>query len=150
MKYLFGIVFCSIILGSCATDKVNLSPFSNNLTQVSSKTPKQMVNAVGTNVELIKYTAELTNTTSSFPKFSDEDVNKEISRLKFNVSEYVYAVKEFNRTGKEKAFYNYENSYKKIQRLRNRLSPDEQNILNRFMVNIKTNITLVESLKSTP
>lgn len=109
-----------------------------------------MVNAVGTNVELIKYTAELTNTTSSFPKFSDEDVNKEISRLKFNVSEYVYAVKEFNRTGKEKAFYNYENSYKKIQRLRNRLSPDEQNILNRFMVNIKTNITLVESLKSTP
>lgn len=58
-------------------------------------------------------------------------------------------MKEHNTVGKEKALYNYEKSYKKIQKLKNNLNEDEQEILNRFLVNIKTNVTLIESLKDT-
>ena len=77
-------------------------------------------------------------------------MNEEVLALKFTISEYLYAVKEHNMIGKEKSFFNYEKSYKKLQKLKNKLNPEEQDILNRFLVKIKTNISLIESLKDTP
>lgn len=151
MKFLPSLLLTILLLSSCATEKVNLSPISANFTGTSSsKLSADTFENAGNNVEFIKYSSSLTNICNTFPKFKNQEVNKEISRLKFNISEYIYAVKEHNKVGKEKAFYNYEKSYKKIQRLRSGLTEDEQNLLNRFMVNIKTNITLLESLKSTP
>lgn len=150
MKFLLSLLLSALLLSSCATEKVNLSPISANFSNNSSRLSADTFENTGNNVEFIKYSSDLTNICSTFPKFGNQDVNKEISRLKFNISEYIFAVKEHNKVGKEKAFYNYEKSYKKIQRLRSELNKDEQILLNRFMVNIKTNITLLESLKSTP
>ena len=98
----------------------------------------------------MKYSAEITNSFAKNKVYSNDDVNKQIATLKFHITEYLYAVKEYNTVGKEKALYNYEKSYKKLQKQKNKLPEYEQEVLNRFLVNIKTNVSLIESLKNTP
>ena len=149
MKIL-GISFC-LLLVSCSVEKVSVSPATALLSEVSYDTFTDVVDGIETKIEFINYSSELNNAfQNSLISFSKKEVNEEVSALKFTISEYLYAVKEHNMVGKEKSFFNYEKSYKKLQKLKNKLNPEEQDILNRFLVKIKTNISLIESLKDTP
>ena len=149
LKVLGIIGICGFVVSACATEKNNLSPTTALIANISEKTPEDVVKNISDNLDLIKYSSDITNAFSSCSSFLQKPVNEEFSNLKFYITEYLYAVKEHNTMGKEKALYNYEKSYKKIQKLKNNLNEDEQEILNRFLVNIKTNITLIESLKDT-
>lgn len=149
MKIL-GISFC-LLLVSCSVEKVSVSPATALLSEVSYDTFADAADDIETKIEFINYSSEINNTfQNSLISFSKKEVNEEVSALKFTISEYLYAVKEHNMVGKEKSFFNYEKSYKKLQKLKNKLNPEEQDTLNRFLVKIKTNITLIESLKDTP
>ena len=149
MKIL-GISFC-LLLVSCSVEKVSVSPATALLSEVSYDTFTDAADDIETKIEFINYSSEINNAfQNSLISFSKKEVNEEVSALKFTISEYLYAVKEHNMVGKEKSFFNYEKSYKKLQKLKNKLSPEEQDTLNRFLVKIKTNITLIESLKDTP
>ena len=149
MKIL-GISFC-LLLVSCGIEKVSVSPATALLSEVSYDTFADAANGIETKIEFINYSSEINNAfQNSLISFSKKEVNEEVSALKFTISEYLYAVKEHNTIGKEKSFFNYEKSYKKLQKLKNKLNPEEQDTLNRFLVKIKTNITLIESLKDTP
>lgn len=141
---IFGLLMILSIV-SCSVEKANLSPTSNIVSDITSS--KDFSKSFETDTHIIKYSSEITNSFSNLPSFSTKEINSEISNLKFNVSEYIYAIREHNTIGKEKAVFNYEKSYKKIQKLKSKLSIEEQEILNRFLVNIKTNISLIESLK---
>ena len=148
MKIL-GISFC-LLLVSCSVEKVSVSPATALLSEVSYDTFTDVVDGIETKIEFINYSSEINNAfQNSLISFSKKEVNEEVSALKFTISEYLYAVKEHNMVGKEKSFFNYEKSYKKLQKLKNKLNPEEQDILNRFLVKIKTNISLIESLKDT-
>ena len=149
MKIL-GISFC-LLLVSCSVEKVSVSPATTLLSEVSYDTFADAADGIETKIEFINYSSEINNAfQNSLISFSKKEVNEEVSALKFTISEYLYAVKEHNTIGKEKYFFNYEKSYKKLQKLKNKLNPEEQDILNRFLVKIKTNISLIESLKDTP
>ena len=149
MKIL-GISFC-LLLVSCSVEKVSVSPATALLSEVSYDTFTNAADDIETKIEFINYSSEINNAfQNSLISFSKKEVNEEVSALKFTISEYLYAVKEHNTIGKEKSFFNYEKSYKKLQKLKNKLNPEEQDTLNRFLVKIKTNITLIESLKDTP
>lgn len=149
MKIL-GISFC-LLLVSCSVEKVSVSPATALLSEVSYDTFADAADGIETKIEFINYSSELNNAfQNSLISFSKKEVNEEVSALKFTISEYLYAVKEHNTIGKEKSFFNYEKSYKKLQKLKNKLNPEEQDTLNRFLVKIKTNISLIESLKDTP
>ena len=149
MKIL-GISFC-LLLVSCSVEKVSVSPATTLLSEVSYDTFADAADGIETKIEFINYSSEINNAfQNSLISFSKKEVNEEVSALKFTISEYLYAVKEHNTIGKEKSFFNYEKSYKKLQKLKNKLNPEEQDTLNRFLVKIKTNITLIESLKDTP
>ena len=149
MKIL-GISFC-LLLVSCSVEKVSVSPATALLSEVSYDTFTNAADDIETKIEFINYSSELNNAfQNSLISFSKKEVNEEVSALKFTISEYLYAVKEHNTIGKEKSFFNYEKSYKKLQKLKNKLNPEEQDTLNRFLVKIKTNISLIESLKDTP
>ena len=149
MKIL-GISFC-LLLVSCSVEKVSVSPATALLSEVSYDTFTDAADDIETKIEFINYSSEINNAfQNSLISFSKKEVNEEVSALKFTISEYLYAVKEHNTIGKEKSFFDYEKSYKKLQKLKNKLNPEEQDILNRFLVKIKTNITLIESLKDTP
>jgi hypothetical protein len=149
MKIL-GISFC-LLLVSCSVEKVSVSPATTLLSEVSYDTFADAADGIETKIEFINYSSEINNAfQNSLISFSKKEVNEEVSALKFTISEYLYAVKEHNMVGKEKSFFNYEKSYKKLQKLKNKLNPEEQDTLNRFLVKIKTNISLIESLKDTP
>ena len=149
MKIL-GISFC-LLLVSCSVEKVSVSPATTLLSEVSYDTFADAADGIETKIEFINYSSEINNAfQNSLISFSKKEVNEEVSALKFTISEYLYAVKEHNTIGKEKSFFNYEKSYKKLQKLKNKLNPEEQDTLNRFLVKIKTNISLIESLKDTP
>ncbi len=144
------ISFC-LLLVSCSVEKVSVSPATALLSEVSYDTFTDVADDIETKIEFINYSSEINNAfQNSLISFSKKEVNEEVSALKFTISEYLYAVKEHNTIGKEKSFFNYEKSYKKLQKLKNKLNPEEQDILNRFLVKIKTNISLIESLKDTP
>lgn len=131
---------------SCSVEKVNLSPTTQTLSNISISTPENVFKEIKKDANFIKYSSEITNSFSSVTYFSTKEVNKEIYELKFFISEYIYATQEHNTIGKENAFYNYEKSYKKLQKFKNKLPVEEQEILNRFLVNIKTNISLISSI----
>lgn len=142
-----GLVSC-ILAVSCSVEKVNLSPTSNFLSNaMDKKTLSRVPENMETKADFIKYSSEITNCFHTISTFSDKNTNQEVDALKYNISEYIYAIKEHNTLGKEKAFYRYETSYKKIQKLKKKLPSDEQEILNRFLVKIKTNVYLIKSLK---
>lgn len=131
---------------SCSVEKVNLSPTTQTLSNININTPEKVFKEIKADTNFVKYSSEITNSFSSVTYFSTKEVNKEIYELKFFISEYLYAVQEHNTVGKEKTFYNYEKSYKKLQKFKNKLPIEEQEILNRFLVNIKTNISLINSI----
>lgn len=138
-----------LIVSSCSTEKLSLSPISETLNNskaapVNINTfPGKFTTKTGTDF----YSAELSNQISTFPKFKNSALNAEVSKLKFYVKEYVYAVQAYNLVGQESAFYNIEKSYKKIQKLRKYLNTSEDEVINRYLVRIKSNISQLESLK---
>ena len=149
-KTLCLISFYGLICISCATERPSASPTRNLLSNITEKTPNHISRSISNDLNLMKYSVEITNSFAKNKVYSNDDVNKQIATLKFHITEYLYAVKEYNTVGKEKALYNYEKSYKKLQKQKNKLPEYEQEVLNRFLVNIKTNVSLIESLKNTP
>lgn len=134
---------------SCSTEKLSLSPISQSIND-SKAIPVNLNTFPGTftaKTGIEFYSAELSNQISTFPRFQNSALNAEVSKLKFNVKEYVYAVQSFNIVGQESALFNIEKSYRKIQQLRKYLSTPEDEVINRYLVRIKSNISQLESLK---
>lgn len=139
-----GIGFLAV---SCSVEKVNLSPTTSLLAITKNTSTQSISKDINNNVDFIKYSSEITNTLSLRNDFSNKEINKTFADLKFNITEYIYAIKEHNTMGKEKAYYNYENCYKKLQKQKSKLTPENQEILNRILVNVKTNLNLISALE---
>lgn len=95
--------------------------------------------------EDIVYASSISNLISTFPKFRNDDVNREIGFLKEALSDYLNSVRQLNEVDKKKAMEEFEKSYKKIQKLRKFIPSEDDEVLNRYMVKIKTNVNLLES-----
>ncbi len=137
---------CSYILllflfFSCTTEKINLSPLGDHS---SGSNAKETLRFNGSR-DMIIYSSEITNLIASFPKFRNDGVNLEVTALKTHLRNYVNALKMYNITETEKAYDQFEKSYKKLQKLRRFLNPDEDEVLNRYLVRIKTNINQLNS-----
>ena len=85
---------------------------------------------------------------STFPKFKNSAVNDEVAVLKKYIKDYVYALQVYNIDEKAQALDRVERSYKKIQKLRNFLNSDDDNVINRYLVRIKSNIAKLESINN--
>lgn len=143
-KFFYSLTFFSVLLTSCASEKYGNSPVTASLNQSESssvtlqqiygETMKENINA-----------SEITNLIATFPKFSNGGVNKEISVLKLALRNYLYSYEAYNLDGKQRAAKDFEKSYKKIQKLRKYMNKDEDDVLNRYLVRIKTNMAVLES-----
>lgn len=98
--------------------------------------------------EAIVYASSISNLIATFPKFRNDAVNREVSSLKVSLSDYLGAVRDFNQSSKHKSLEAFEKYYKKIQKLRKFMIKDDDEVLNRYMVKIKTNINLLEASQS--
>lgn len=138
LSFSYILIFCLLL--SCTADKINLSPVGNSLD--SNNTGSY---SFSERKNLILYSSEITNLVSSFPKFRNEAVNAEVKVLKYHLKDYIGAMEAYNINGLNIAQRNFEKSYKKLQKLRKFLNPDEDQVLNRYLVRIKTNMTLLAS-----
>lgn len=125
--------FCSC---STETNFYSDNTFSNDFLVVTKK---------NISLERITYTSQLSNLISTFPKFKNKAVNTEVIELKQNLMNYLYATNNSNDSDKKKYLKHFENNYKNVQKLRKTLGNDEDQILNRYLVKIKTNINLLEA-----
>ena len=137
------ILFFDSFLFSCMAEKGNTSPLVKSFGEggaaqtVSEKyyeTFRKNSNA-----------AEITNLISTFPVFGQKSVDKEVDNLKLNLTNYIYPIENFNIRGKQRSEKAVHESYKKLQHYRKKLNPDQDEVINRYLVRIKTNMTILES-----
>lgn len=151
-KPYFLLLILGLMIASCSVEKMNLSPLSESVSHSRSSkmgfSLKDIEKTTETNVAQVKYASELSNAIVALPTFENQKLNKAIDALKFNVTEYLYAVREYNENRRAKVLYNLQGVYKKIQKLRKNLSAEQDELLNFYLVKIKTNITLIEASKN--
>jgi len=141
MKKIFLSALIIIVFGSCATEKGNTSPVATGITDKKANNGEDFSVKISENANA----AEISNLLSTFPVFSKKDVNEEVSALKFSLQNYLYAIDAGNLKAKDKQLKGMQKSYRKIQKLRKSLTTDEDNILNRYLVRIKTNVAVLEN-----
>ena len=141
-KKLFFCLLLAIVSFSCNSEKVTISPVSSSL---AGSSDGNAVILYTERIQKINYASELTNLIASFPQFKNDAVDAEVTKLKFYLKDYINAIQSYNLIGAEKAHNNYERTYKKLQRLKVYLNPDGQDVLNRYLVRIKTNMNTLES-----
>lgn len=137
-KLNFGYILIMLLFLSCSAEKINLSPVGEMGVQNEMYSYSDRKN-------LIAYSSEITNLVTSFPKFRNGAVNAEVANLKYHLKDYIGAMEGYNMNGLNNAQRNFEKSYKKLQKLRKYLNEDEDQVLNRYLVRIKTNMTFLES-----
>lgn len=145
--FFFGVL---LIITSCATEKLNLSPLSNNFYSETkgSDSDRGAKKGFDINIKENVNASEISNLISTFPQFKNTGLNDEITSLKYSLQNYLYAIDANNSAGKNRAVKSFEKSYKKIQKLRQKLDKDDDEVLNRYLVRLKTNISVIEdSLK---
>ena len=123
---------------SCSAEKINLSP-------IGTMSSSSKIQSYSERKNLIVYSSEISNLITSFPKFKNAAVNEEVGRLKYHLKDYIGAMEAYNMNGLNTSQRNFEKSYKKLQKLRKYLNKDDDQILNRYLVRIKTNMTFLES-----
>lgn len=146
-KYL-TIALMGLMLASCSTEKVNLSPVYDSYSTSANVSIQNYPERFSDKTSQNFYASELINQISTFPNFQNSGLDKEVTNLKYQVKQYVYALQEYNKNGRENALGKVEKSYKKIQKLRKFLNPDEDQVINRYLVRIKSNIAQLESMKT--
>ncbi|MBD8083418.1 hypothetical protein [Chryseobacterium caseinilyticum] len=142
MKTTFLSVSIIFILWSCATEKSNTSPVPAG---ISSEKKSDETGDISLKISENANAAEVSNLLSTFPVFSKKEVNEEISVLKYSLQNYLYALDAGNSNAKNKQLKSMQKSYRKIQKLRKSLTTDENDILNRYLVRIKTNVAVIEN-----
>lgn len=142
IKTYFRYIPIILLTLSCSAEKINLSPITNSLGGFGGDNTVYNFND---RRNLIVYSSEITNLLSSIPKFRSDAVNQEVSKLKYHLKDYIGAMEALNDKGLSNAHRNFEKSYKKLQKLRKYLNEDEDQVLNRYLVRIKTNMNFLES-----
>ena len=141
-----GILGGLLLATSCSVEKENLSPTTSIFDEIQSYTPKNIQQEIENQSNFILYSSEITNSFKAVKNLSYPIINSEISNLQFYITEFIYAT-QASHIDKEKAFSKYEKAYKKVQKLKNKLPDEEQQRLNQFLVKVKTNMSLIETIK---
>lgn len=143
-KIIYCLTFCALFLNSCASEQYGKSPVTSSLNGDSQNTVS-LQQLYGDTMKDNLNASEITNLISTFPKFRNDGVNKEVSVLKTALQNYLYSYEAYNPAGIRRAARDFEQSYKKLQKLRKYINEDEDNVLNRYLVRIKTNMAVLES-----
>ena len=145
-KLKFSYILLLLLTLSCTTEKINLSPIGDPIVGSSIKSPTYTLEQ---RKNIIFYSSELTNMMATFPKFGNDAVNREVLNLKSHLKDYIGAIEEYNINHLDKSELKFEKSYKKLQQLRKFLNKDDDEVLNRYLVRIKINMSNLNSNLST-
>jgi hypothetical protein len=138
IKLKFSYILLLLLTLSCSSEKINLSPIGDPLVGSTGKNPTFTLEQ---RKNIIFYSSELTNMMATFPKFRNDAVNREVLNLKSYIKDYIGAIKEFNVNRINNSERKFEKSYKKLQLLRKFLNTEDDEVLNRYLVRIKINMS---------
>ncbi|MEC5157439.1 hypothetical protein [Chryseobacterium sp. MP_3.2] len=138
MKRSISYIGLILIVSSCTAEKINLSPIANSFTQGNMVASTY---TLGEKKDLIIYSSEITNLISTFPKFRNNAVNLEIKNLQTHLKDYIGALESYDNSGISRSNRKFEQSYRNLQNLRKNLNGDDDEVLNRYLVKIKTNMS---------
>ncbi|MCC2589571.1 hypothetical protein [Chryseobacterium sp. MFBS3-17] len=144
---LFFSILTLTIVTSCVAENVGTSPIG-----ALSATGKgsDMDTRLGTAISKNTYASEITNIIATFPRLRNEAVNNEVILMKQSLTNYLYAYERMDTEEKNKTIRQIEKSNRKIQKLRKFLNTDEDAIVNRYLVRMKTNIAALEAAAFEP
>ncbi len=145
MKKIGFLIILNIVVFSCASEGYSSSPLSNAFTTEAAVHVDQESLFSNFIIENIN-ASELSKLISTFPSFKKDNLDKEITYMKANLQTYLFAIESGNRVAKDKSLTNFEKRYKKIQNLKKTLSPDQEDLLNSYLVRVKTNISEIEAI----
>ena len=135
----------SLALTSCVAEKSNVSPLSGTFSGEGKNTDNaDLQEKFDFNIKQNINASEISNLITSFPKFSNTRLNSEVALLKYGLQNYLFAIDSDSADGKRKSLKKVEKSYKDIQNLRKFLNRDDNEVINRYLVRIKTNIAVIE------
>lgn len=140
VRNLILLILLSIIIVSCSTEKIAF------LSEIGSK--QNLIDFqkdISQNINKVNYMSELSDIVSYIPEFKNEKINKAIEKTKFDITDYIYAIREYNRVGEERSFDRLQSDFKKLTKFKNLMSEDEYEVLMRYLVKIKSNISLLKS-----
>lgn len=140
VKKLILFILLSVIIVSCSAEKIAFFSETN-----SKQNLINFQKDVSQNVNKVNYMSELSDIVSYIPEFKNEKLNKVIEKTKFDITDYVYAIREYNRVGEERSFDRLQSDFKKLTKFKNLMSEDEYEVLMRYLVKIKSNISLLKS-----
>lgn len=143
MKRSISYIGLILIASACTAEKINLSPLGNSFTE---RNVAASAYTSGEKKDLIIYSSEITNLISTFPKFRNYAVNLEVKNLKTHLKDYIGALKSYDNKGISRSNRKFEQSYRKLQNLRKNLNRDDDEVLNRYLVRIKTNMSRLNNL----
>lgn len=145
MRFIFCF-FALLILTSCVAEKSNISPITSTMSKESKGSDAaDLTDAFSINIKKNINAAEITNLVGSFPRFSNSRLNAEVSVLKYSLQNYLYAIDVDNVDGKKKSLKKVRKAYQDIQKLRKFLNYNDNEVINRYLVRIKTNIDVIEN-----
>lgn len=144
MKRLLMLAAAGLFGISCSSEKVSLSPIYDLNTDTGDLRPESF----GIVLDEIFYASEITGQVSSFPKFENHAINKEIGVLKSNLKDYVVAVRSYDARERKSALKRVQKSYYNIEGLRNYMQGDDSAVISRYLVRIKGNISQIEHISS--
>ena len=139
-----GLILLAVTASSCSSERVSLSPLYESITSEGTVGANPRVNGRHSDTAVF-YASELTTQVSNFPTFTNDALNREVDGLKYNVKDYVYAVEAYNTVRQEQAMTRIQKSYKNIQKLRAFLKLDENEVINRYLVRIKSNLSQLDN-----
>ena len=128
-------------LASCRTETQSVSAINGKaVSGVIANNTKDPVQSVDEKINNAKYKANVSNLLVEMPNIS-KDINPELSTLKGSIEQYLQAEK----TQQEQSYKKYMDSYKAVQNKMYLLTSSQQEYINRYLVPIKTNMSLLKS-----
>lgn len=140
VKKLILFILLSVIIVSCSAEKIAFFSETN-----SKQNLIDFQKDVSLNVNKVNYMSELSDVVSYIPEFKNEKINEALEKTKFDITDYIYAIREYNRVGEERSFDRLQSDFKKLTKFKNLMSEDEYEVLMRYLVKVKSNISLLKS-----
>lgn len=127
---------------SCSSENINLSPVSATVADLETDSALLFDDKK----KIIIYSSEITNLSASYPKSKNDAVNREFAQLRIYLKDYVQSIETNESSKRAAALGKIQKSFKNLQNLRKYLSIREDEVLNRYMVRIKSNLAKLQAV----
>jgi Skp family chaperone for outer membrane proteins len=143
MKHKINTALAALLLFSavaCRTETQSVSAINGKAIGAAIANNSQDPGQIDEKINHARYKANITNLLSELPSIS-ADINPQVNALKKSIEQYLASEKPLQ----EEQYKKYMDHYKAVQNKMYLLNATQQEFINRYLVPIKTNMSLLKS-----